>query len=378
LGEQNVPFDTEALKEWFVKEARDLPWRRHPTPYAVWISEVMLQQTQVAVVREYYLRWMERFPSVEALAAASLPEVIKMWEGLGYYSRARNLHAAAQFLVEHHHGELPSDREVLLEIKGLGPYTIGAILSFAFHKRAAAVDGNVIRVLTRYFGIDEDVHRSATLKKIWEIAEGVLPESEPWLVVEGLIELGASVCKKQPQCWSCPLSRGCFAFQEGAQEELPKKGKKGGTTILHRSVYVIVCEGSLLLRKGARGKVMADLYEFPYLEQRECQGDALNSSQAGPKCSGCLAPAEPIFELRAVCEFPFPFAAKKVKNLPEVEHGFTRYRAKLYPAVWRAFEREAVAGHEWICMSQVHEYPFSAGHKKILTYLEESDAHTAY
>lgn len=343
---QKIPFDAAALKSWFVKEARDLPWRRNPTPYAVWISEVMLQQTQVAVVKDFYMRWMERFPTIESLADASLQEVIKMWEGLGYYSRARNLHAAARFLMEKHHGSLPSERSALAEVKGLGPYTVGAILSFAFHQKAAAVDGNVIRVLARYFGIDEDVQKSATMKKIWGIAEEILPEVEPWLVVEGLIELGASVCKKEAQCWFCPLSGGCSAFKQGRQDELPKKGKTVRATSLFRTVFVIAHKGCFLLKKGSKGKVMADLYEFPYVEDAE--------------------------------EFPFSFVAKKVRNLPEVEHSFTRFKAKLSPAFWEASEKEDVEGHEWIAFKELHRHPFSSGHRKILKYVGEAYAHLAH
>ena len=338
---QKFPFETDALKRWFLQEARDLPWRGNPTPYAVWISEVMLQQTQVAVVKDYYLRWMARFPTIKALSDASSGEVLKMWEGLGYYSRARNLHAAARFLVEKHGGQLPSDRDALSEVKGLGPYTIGAILSFAFHKRAAAVDGNVIRVLSRYFAIDEDVQKTTTLKTIWKIAEAILPESEPWVVVEGLIELGASVCKRQANCWACPLQNGCLSFSQGIQDELPKKGKKVEITSLCRDVFVIEHQGTLLLKKGDQGKVMADLYEFPYAE-------------------------------RTKNRFPFDFDACKVKDLPQVHHSFTRFRVKLHPALWRAVEKVEIPDHEWVSLNDIDQRPFSSGHKKILNGYKSS------
>jgi A/G-specific adenine glycosylase len=335
LTMQKFPFEADALKQWFLREARNLPWRGNPTPYAVWVSEVMLQQTQVSVVKDYFLRWMKRFPTIEVLSAAPLEEVIKMWEGLGYYSRARNLHAAARFLVEKYAGSLPSTRSELSEVKGLGPYTIGAILSFAFHQKAAAVDGNVIRVLSRYFAIEDDVQKSATLKKIWAIAEEILPESQPWLIAEGLIELGASVCKREAACWACPLRQGCSAFKQGRQEELPKKGKKAEITSLSRDVFIILHEESLLLKKGLEGQVMAGLYEFPYVERKKMS-------------------------------FPFSFAAKKVKKLPETEHHFTRFKVKLYPTFWRAAEKPELPGHEWISLKEIHRHPFSAGHRKIL------------
>ena len=261
---KKFPFEFEILKSWFQFSQRDLPWRKKTDPYAVWVSEIMLQQTQVSVVKEYYLRWMSRFPTIAALAAAPLEEVIKMWEGLGYYSRARNLHNAALFIMDKYGGKLPASREELSQVKGLGPYTIGAILSFAFHQRAAAVDGNTIRVLCRYYGIFEEIQKSSTLKKIWKIAEEILPREEPWLVVEGLIELGATICKRDPHCTLCPLQDKCVANNYGFQRLLPKKGKKVEMTFLSRQVFVIAFEAELLVKKGQAGKLMADPHEFPY------------------------------------------------------------------------------------------------------------------
>ncbi len=397
---RKFPFETEALREWFLKEARDLPWRHNPTPYSVWVSEIMLQQTQVTVVKDYYLRWMKRFPSIAALSIASLEEVVKMWEGLGYYSRARNLHQAAAYLVENHQGDLPSDRNALLQVKGLGPYTVGAILSFAFHQRAAAVDGNVIRVLSRYYGIEEDVQKGSTLKKIWTLAEAILPESEPWLITEALIELGASVCKREANCWLCPLRLGCLAFKEGKQGELPKKGRRVEITSLSRQVFVIAHEDNLLVKKGEKGKIMADLYEFPYLEKKNkggryktaapCKIDDFESVCHVCGCSPCPA-AEGILEevdgaakrqngskarfcgARQFCNclkgFPFPFEAKKIKNLPQVQHSFTRFRVSLYPSFWRAAERKELPEHEWVCLKEIGRLPFSSGHRKVLTDL---------
>ncbi len=340
---KNFPFPAEELKNWFLFEGRELPWRKSTDPYAVWISEIMLQQTQVAVVKEYYSRWMTRFPTVASLAEAPFEEVIKLWEGLGYYSRVRNLHAAARFLLEKHNGKLPSSKEDLAQVKGLGPYTIGAILSFAFHQKAAAVDGNTVRVLARYFGVAEDVLKSGTLQKIRAIAEDILPDQEPWLVVEGLIELGATVCKRDPVCQICPLRKNCCAYAEGLQRVLPKKGKKIEITALAREVFVIVCADDVLLKKGKTGQIMADLYEFPYLE---------NSNNG----------------------FPFPFEAEKIKNLENVEHSFTRYRVKLYPMMWKTSEKAKIPEHEWISWREIEKYPFSSGHRKILKIVKKDFA----
>jgi A/G-specific adenine glycosylase len=336
---KKIPFDVDALKNWFVTARRDLPWRKTTDPYAIWVSEIMLQQTQVAVVKEYYLQWMARFPTISSLAAAPVEEAIKMWEGLGYYSRVRHLHEAAQFLLDHYGGTMPSSKIELAQVKGLGPYTIGAILSFAFHKKAAAVDGNTVRVLCRYFGIADDVQKSGTQKKIWEIAEEILPENEPWLVVEGLIELGATICKRDPICILCPLQEKCIAHRQNMQTTLPKKGKKVEITALERQVFVITHNEKLLVKKGESGKVMADLYEFPYL-------DAAKEKN-----------------------FPFSFPAVKLKTLPVVEHSFTRFRVKLFPAVWQAAELVDVPQHEWIMRHEIQRHPFSSGHRKILNLL---------
>ena len=187
------------LLEWFEANKRVFPWREHPTPYRVWISEVMLQQTRAQVVVSYFDRWMKRFPNVEALAAAPIEEVIKIWEGLGYYSRARNLHKGAQEIVRKHGGRIPNTREALLELPGLGPYTAGAILSFGFHQRATAVDGNVLRVLSRFGWIAEDIGKIAARRKIEALAESLLDEKKPWVSAEALIELGATICLPQPR-----------------------------------------------------------------------------------------------------------------------------------------------------------------------------------
>lgn len=334
---KKYPFDAEALKRWFQVKKRDLPWRRIVSPYRVWISEIMLQQTQVAVVVDYFERWMQRFPTVQSLAEGSLVEVLKMWEGLGYYSRARHLHAAARQLVEEQGGEIPDSREALERVKGLGPYTIGALLSFAFHKKAAAVDGNVLRVLTRYFAITETIDTARGKKEIWSIAEAILPCEEPWLLVEGLIELGATVCSKKPRCPVCPLQESCSALRLGKQNELPAKKKQKAITYLKRHVIIVHCAGDVLLKRVAKGHVMADLYEFPYFEE---------------------SPGLSIPSL-----FPFPLTFEK--RLEEQSHTFTRYRAELFPTLWKAQEKGELPGYEWIAWEKMHQLPFSSGHRRI-------------
>lgn len=189
----DIRIDTSALHQWFREMNRPFPWRENPNPYRVWISEVMLQQTRASVVIPYFERWMELFPGPHVLARAPLEEVIKAWEGLGYYGRARHLHEGARQIVHQFNGLLPSKREQLEKIKGLGPYMVNAILSFAFHQRAAAVDGNVSRVLARHFMIEDDIARHATKKRIQAFADEVLDIKKPWITAEALIELGATL-----------------------------------------------------------------------------------------------------------------------------------------------------------------------------------------
>jgi len=176
--------EIQALKRWFLEVQRDFPWREDPSPYRVWVSEVMLQQTRAEVVVPYFERWMARFPTVEVLAEAPLDEVIKLWEGLGYYSRARNLHQGAQQIVRDYGGKLPNSADKLKKIKGIGPYTVGAILSFAFHQKVPAVDGNVLRVMSRYQRIEEDIAKQKTVKMIGQRVAEILPEKEPRIVID--------------------------------------------------------------------------------------------------------------------------------------------------------------------------------------------------
>lgn len=339
--------DILRLKKWFLYNARDLPWRGNPTPYEVWVSEVMLQQTQVSVVIPYFLTWMERFPTITALANASEEAVIKVWEGLGYYSRARNLHQGAKYVLEKFDGALPNNSEALRSIKGLGPYTVGAILSFAFHQKAAAVDGNVQRVLARYYLIQEEISKTTVQKQLQQLAEGMLPEEEPWIISEALIELGAKVCSRQPNCPQCPLKKGCLAYAKGVVLELPKRKERVATTLLHRLTGLIHSGGAVLLRQVKKGALMGGLYEFPYIE-----------------VSSPPEAADPLIEWLA-SHF---IVAEEVGQLPMQKHGFTKYQAYLYPYRLEASERKDLDGYTWVEMAELHQLPFPSGHRDLKNY----------
>jgi A/G-specific adenine glycosylase len=346
------PSDVEALRCWFGSHSRALPWRTHADPYAIWISEVMLQQTQAAVVIPYYERWLQRFPTIASLAAASLDEVLKEWEGLGYYSRARHLHAGARYVVEQFGGQLPCSAELLKQIKGLGPYTVGAIMNFAFHQRHPAVDGNVLRVISRYYGLLEDISQPKTVKQVERKVAELLPEQEPWIITEALIELGATICMKKAACHECPIREGCQAYAQGMTSQLPIKAARKPVTQLHRAVAVIAHNDHFLVQRGAKGQVMADLWEFPYFELE----------QPG-SCDKWLArKIAQELQLKVVWR----------SALSPVSHAFTRYRARLYPHLFHAQKvnkAQKEGEGEWLSLAQLKQQPFSSGHRRILNEL---------
>lgn len=345
--------DVGRVRHWFEREKRTLPWREGASPYGVWVSEVMLQQTQASVVVPYFRRWMERFPTIASLAEAPPGEVVKMWEGLGYYSRVRNLHEAAKWIMENG-GELPREREALAKVKGIGPYTQGAILSFAFHEKAAAVDGNVLRVMARYFLVEEEIEGAK--EKIAALTLSILPDEEPWVVMEGLIELGAQICRKKPLCEECPIQASCLAKQHGKAELLPLRKKRKKTISLERAVAIVFCKDEFLVGKVEGKKVMAGLYEFPYTQIKK--------------------PAEATRFVKKMLKQDFEIKATYLKSLDATRHSFTRYSATLYPTIWRAEQKVHVDKYEWINKDQLFSLPFSSGHRKLLNEL--AHAHIAY
>ncbi len=259
---------SQKIVEWFLKNARDLPWRRTSDPYKIWISEVMLQQTTVATVIPYFERFLKRFPDVRTLASAREEEVLKFWEGLGYYRRAKNLHKGAQFVVSECEGRLPDSRDELMRVPGIGMYSSGAILSIAFRKAAAALDGNLIRVYSRYFGIEDPVDTRQILKSLWQIAERHVPE-DPLVrreFAEGMMELGALICTpKNPRCGECPVSKNCVALKTGVQDQLPRKAKTEKRTKHFEEIYILQKGKKIaFLKKGADPKY-PDFCRLPFV-----------------------------------------------------------------------------------------------------------------
>ncbi|WP_179393495.1 A/G-specific adenine glycosylase [Sporosarcina sp. JAI121] len=258
----------ESLLSWYRREKRDLPWRRTSNPYYIWVSEVMLQQTRVETVIPYYERFIENFPTMEALANADENDLLKMWEGLGYYSRARNLQAGVREVMSNYGGEVPANRTEISTLKGVGPYTAGAVLSIAYGVPEHAVDGNVMRVVSRLLLIEDDIAIPRT-KKIFEtVIMDLIDKEDPSSFNQGLMELGATICTPKPRCLLCPVMDFCLAFQEGRQEELPVKTKKTKMEIIPVASFAIrnAQEEWLLRQRPAKG-LLAGLWEFPMVER---------------------------------------------------------------------------------------------------------------
>lgn len=298
------------LVDWYRQHHRDLPWRRTRDPYAVWVSEVMLQQTQVKTVLGYYERWMRRFPSVEALAAAEEADVLHAWQGLGYYSRARRLLSGARAVAERHGGELPRDVKALLALPGIGPYSAGAIASIAFGLPEPIVDGNVVRVLCRLLALRGDPAKAPLKNRLWRLARELVPADEPAEFNQALMELGATICTPaSPRCPECPVREQCRGLAQGIERRLPESAKRRAPTeVATAAAYVRRGERVLLRQMPPDAKRWAGLWVLPFVE---------------------LAPSEAPLAgaVRALHEIALAGSARAV--LREARHTITRFRITL-------------------------------------------------
>lgn len=339
------------LLDWFATSARDLPWRRTLDPYAIWVSEIMLQQTQVSTVIPYFERWMRALPNIQTLAGASEQQVLKLWEGLGYYGRARNLHRAAKELK---HGVFPRTYEDILALPGIGPYTAGAICSIAFNQPTPVLDGNVARVLSRVFATNDGLWEKA--KRLVSSAEGSSADSvqsfrdaggravrAPMLTISGpcgalnqaLMELGAIICTpRQPRCGECPIHHACAARKLGRIQDFPAKPRRPAVTNRRFAVFVYQHNGRYLVRQRPRKVVNARLWEFPNVE-------VLKGSPVGVD----------------------PFCAFK--------HTITRYRIAVEAFLVR---KKAKTAGKWLPLARLEKLPFSSAHRKILVALRTQNA----
>ena len=261
LEQEMVPY----LLHWFDYNARILPWREEPKPYYVWISEIMLQQTRVEAVKSYFERFIRELPDIQALAEVPEERLLKLWEGLGYYSRARNLKKAAGIVMQEYAGRLPDTKEELLKLPGIGPYTAGAIASIAYGRVAAAVDGNVLRVMMRLRGSFEDITKESVKRELGKALEKVMPEECPGAFTQAMMELGATVClpNGKPLCEQCPVMHLCKAFQQGTELQIPVKPEKKARRIEKKTIFVLETPAGLLLHKRQAKGLLAGLWEFP-------------------------------------------------------------------------------------------------------------------
>jgi A/G-specific adenine glycosylase len=346
---------TSHLLAWYADHQRDLPWRDTRDPYHIWVAEVMLQQTQVATVMPYYERFLARFPNVQALATAPLDDVLKLWEGLGYYGRARHLHAAAQTVVLDLDGEIPDTMEGLLSLPGTGRYTAGAVLSIAYGQDVPALDGNVRRVLSRIFVIDTDVTRGPGQRQLWQLAESLLPKGRAGDFNQALMDLGAMVCTpRAPSCQQCPLVEQCQANRLGRQEQFPVR--KPRRPLPHYVVTAgVVWNGNgrfLIAQRPLKG-LLGGLWEFPGGKQ-----------EPGETLENCLRR-----ELAEELDIEVAVGAP----LTVVQHAYTHFRITLH-----AFHCDLVrnqpqalgcADWRWITIDDVDRYAFSAADHKIISAL---------
>jgi A/G-specific adenine glycosylase len=352
-----APDLTSDLLAWYAEVARDLPWRKTHDPYAIWVSEIVLHQTQVATGLPYYERLMARFPTVSALAEASLSDVLKAWEGLGYYARARNLHAAARIVVAEHGGHVPDTFEALRRLPGVGDYTANAVLSIAFGQDRAAVDGNVRRVLARVFAVIEDIAKSSVQRQIEELATGLVPPGRAGEFNQALMDLGASICiPRRPRCLICPIKEHCEAFRRGIQEQLPIRAPRKETPHYDVAAAVIWLDAAgetfLIAQRPLRG-LLGGLWEFPG-----------GKCEAGETLQECLRR-----EIREELQLEVEVG----ELLIVVEHAYTHFRITLYAFSCRLVAGEPrsidVADWRWITLADIDSYAFSAADLQIIRAL---------
>lgn len=341
---------TLRLLAWYRTNGRRLPWRGHPDPYAVWVSEIMLQQTRVETVIPYFEKWMLSFPTVRDLAAATEQDVLRAWEGLGYYSRARNLHEAARIVVARHRGTLPRDREALLALPGIGRYTAGAIASIAFGMDEPVLDGNLRRVFARLFNVIVRADSAAGARRLWSLAAEHLPKGRAGDYNQALMDLGATVClPKNPRCSICPLAGFCKARQLGVQEKRPVRVPKKVSPHHVHAAGVIVKRGRVLLARRPSAGLLGGMWEFP------------NGRVDGDPARG----------LRPALKSGYRLTVRGAEALGQIRHAYTHFRVTVH-----AFRCELVSipgNHQlkWARLRELDDLPMGRIDRRIARILSE-------
>lgn len=343
------------LLRWASHNLRDLPWRAEPRdPYRVWLSEIMLQQTQARTVIPYFHRFTERFPTVQALAAAPLDEVLKLWEGLGYYARARNLHRAARQVVADLDGRIPDTVEGLRRLPGIGDYTAGAVASIAFGRDAPVVDGNVKRVLARVFALRDDITSPRTTAALWQLARDILPRGRAGLWNEALMELGATVCvPRAPRCPECPIRRHCQAHAQDIQDELPVRRERPQRPHKDVTAAVILKRGRVLIAQRPLGGMLGGLWEFP--------GGKREPGESLPEC------------LQREIREELGIEIAVGRELARVEHAYTHFSITLYAFICRHVSGRPraiqVADWHWVPLDDLDRFAFAVTDRKVIQAL---------
>ena len=347
---------------WYEQNAREMPWRSSTSPYRTWVSEVMLQQTQVDTVIPYFTKWMTHFPDIAALASADLQEVLTVWEGLGYYSRARNLHKAAKVVIEQYDGNLPQNLKTLEKLPGIGPYTAAAIGSIAFGLDEAAVDGNIRRVLSRFFDVQVPARSPEGEKKLWSLARLNLPKGRAGDYNQALMDLGATICTPtNPVCPHCPIADECAAYHLGIQEERPVKLPRKKIPHATVTAAVIFRDGKVLLAQRPSQRLLGGLWEFP--------GGTLEEEDIN--LEGCLI-REIKEELGVQIRVGEPFGVYK--------HAYTHFKITLHAYFCDILDGEtpqALASDElaWVDLGDLATYPMGKVDRQIANRLKEMDDH---
>ncbi len=339
------------LIQWYKKHARDLPWRKTFDPYKIWISEIMLQQTTVNAVIPYYERWISEFPNIKSVAMAPLEKILKVWQGLGYYQRAKNIYKSAQIIVRDHGGKIPQTRGELRNLPGFGPYTTGAVLSIAFDRREPIIDANVRRVVMRQLAIEGHADTSQD-SRILGFLDKVMPPKGNNIFNQALMELGALVCRsREPICLFCPVKSNCLAYQKGVQEIIPTPKKKIIKDV-DVAIALIERDGKYFIQKRPAKGLLADLWEFP--------GGKVEKGESSEEALYREVKEELGVQVRA---------AKFVMNLV---HFYTEFRVKLHvwlcePVSWPKEDKT----HNWVTLKDISNYPMPSGSAKIVDWLIE-------
>jgi A/G-specific adenine glycosylase len=353
MPETRYPQIRARLLNWFELNQRKLPWRVHYKPYEVWISEIMLQQTQVKTMLPYYHRWMGRFAHVQAVALAPEEELLKHWEGLGYYSRARNIHRAAKVLLKDYDSELPRNRDRLRGLPGIGRYTAGAIMSIAFNADCPVVDGNIARIFSRLFDVAAPIRDKQTEGALWNIAAGILARGKARSFNQALMDLGALICTpRNPSCSRCPIKVHCQALQTGVVNLRPLARRAKDTVPIHAAVGVLVHKGKIFIQKRPPSGLMPHLWEFPggKMQNEETPEDAL------------------VREFREELELNVGMLQK----VALIRHNYTTFRVTLHAfscqledASQQPVLRSAVDGR-WVTPEELDLYAFPAANRKLI------------